>query len=129
MLSFRATITCQQTMNTRRVHELMTANFPSVEDAQLEWTNIADKHRHLVPGQAQAVVEQHFVSQGIEQVVVQVHRKLGARMPTSELLGYLALHLGQGNIRIADRAFSVFSTVAKNGSASSWSKGQSAGNT
>ena len=113
-------------MNTRRVHELMTANFPSVEDAQLEWTNIADKHRHLVPAQAQAVVEQDFLSQGIEQVRVQVHRKLGARMPTAELLGYLALHLGQGNIRIADRAFPVFSKVARNGSESSGPKRQAA---
>ena len=107
-------------MNKRRVHELMRARFPASAPAQQAWTNIADVLGRLLAEQAYASVAQPFVDRGIEEVLVQVHRKVGGRMPTTQLMAYVAEHIAEGHIRIADRAFSVFCVVAANGVATSW---------
>lgn len=107
-------------MNKRRVHELMRAHFPSSAPAQQAWTNIADVQGRLLAEQAYVTVAQPFVDRGVEEVLVQVHRKVGGRMPLAQLMAYVAEHLAQGHIRIADRAFSVLCVVAANGVATSW---------
>ena|ERR1700712_2112610 len=107
-------------MNKRRVHELMRAHFPSAAPAHQAWTNIADVQGRLLAEQAHAAVAQPFVDRGIEEVLVQVHRKVGGRMPITQLMAYVAEHLTEGHIRIADRAFSVFCVVAVNGVATHW---------
>lgn len=107
-------------MNKRRVHELMRARFPASAPAQQAWTNIADVRGRLLAEQAYASVAQPFVDRGIEEVLVQVHRKVGGRMPITQLMAYVAEHIAEGHIRIADRAFSVFCVVAANGVATSW---------
>ena len=107
-------------MNKRRVHELMRARFPTFVPAQQAWTNIADVQGRLLAEQAYASVAQPFVDRGIEEVLVQVNRKVGGRMPVSQLMAYVAEHLAEGHIRIADRAFSVLCVVAANGVATSW---------
>jgi hypothetical protein len=107
-------------MNKRRVHELMQADFPSSAPAHQVWLNIADAQGRLLDEQAQAIVAQPFVSRGITEVLVQVRRKICGRIPTSQLMSYVALHLAEGHIRIADRAFSVFAVVDKDGAATSW---------
>ena len=113
-------------MNKRRVHELMRAHFPTAAPAKQEWTNIADVQGRLLGEHAHAVVAQHFLDRGIDEVLVQVHRKVGGRMPTAQLMAYVAEHLAEGHIRIADRHFSVFCVVAVNGVAASWEKETSA---
>ncbi len=109
-------------MNKRRVHELMRTHFPTSAPAQQTWTNIADVQGRLLVEQAYASVAQPFVDRGIEEVLVQVQRKVGGRMPTSQLMAYVAEHLAEGHIRIADRAFGLFCVVAVNGVATSWLK-------
>ena len=84
--------------------------------------NIADAQGRLLDEQAQAVVAQPFLSRGIEEVLVQVRRKICGRIPTTQLMSYVALHLAEGHIRIADRAFGVFAVVDVNGAAASWQK-------
>lgn len=107
-------------MNKRRVHELMRAHFPSSAPAQQAWTNIADVQGRLLAEQAYATVAQPFVDRGINEVLVQVHRKVGGRMAVSQLMAYVAEHLADGHIRIADRGFSMLCVVAANGVATSW---------
>lgn len=107
-------------MNKRRVHQLMTAHFPSAAPAQQIWTNIADVQGRLLGEQAHQSVAQHFIDHGIKEVLVQVQRKVGGRMPTTQLMAYVADHLAEGHIRIADRAFSLFCVVTIDGAATCW---------
>lgn len=102
-------------MNKRRVHELMQANFPNAAPAHQVWLNIADVQGRLLNEEAQAVVTQPFLSRGIDEVLVQVRRKICGRISISQLMPYVALHLAEGHIRIADRAFSVFLSSMQTG--------------
>lgn len=113
-------------MNKRRVHELMQADFPNAAPAHQVWLNIADAQGRLLDEQARAVVAQPFLSRGIEEVLVQVRRKICGRIPVTQLMAYVAQHLAEGHIRIADRAFSVFVVVDVNGAATSWQKDRTA---
>ena len=55
-----------------------------------------------------------------QEVVIQVHRKLGTLIPVNDAPSFISSHIGQGEIRIADRAFSSFVVVAINGVAMGW---------
>lgn len=54
------------------------------------------------------------------EVLVEVHRRKGALLPRSEAATYVASHLGEGTIRIADREFKSVVVVALNGVAAGW---------
>ena len=107
-------------MNKRSVHELMQAHLPNAAPAQQVWLNIADAQGRLLDEETAAVVVQPFLSRGIKEVLVQVRRKICGRIPITQLTAYVALHLAEGHIRIADRAFGVFVVVDANGAATSW---------
>ena len=109
-------------MNKRRVHELMQADFPNAAPVHQVWLNIADAQGRLLDEQAQALVVQPFLSRGIKEVLVQIRRKICGRIPVTQLMSYVALHLAEGHIRIADRAFSVFVVVDVNGAATTWQR-------
>ena len=109
-------------MNKRRVHELMQGDFPSAAPVHQVWLNIADAQGRLLDEQAQALVVQPFLSRGIKEVLVQVRRKICGRIPVTQLMSYVVLHLAEGHIRIADRAFSVFVVVDVNGAATTWQR-------
>lgn len=104
----------------------MQSEFPKAAPVHQVWLNIADTQGRLLEEQAQAIVVQPFLSRGIEEVLVQVRRKICGRIPTTQLMSYVALHLAEGHIRIADRAFSVFAVVDTNGAATRWQKEASA---
>ncbi len=107
-------------MNARRVHAQMRERFPDTDHAQLEWTNVVDEMGSLRRDDTSRIVVLPFERRGIEQVLVEVHRKLGGTIPTAELVSYLSEHHGKGEIRIADRTFSVLALLAVNGVAASW---------
>ncbi len=69
-------------MNARRLYALMRERFPSVDFASLEWINVVDERGCLSRDRVLPVVGRRFESRGIQEVLVQVHRKLGS----SELL-------------------------------------------
>ena len=100
----------------------MQANFPNAAPAHQVWLNIADAQGRLLDAEARAVIAQPFLSRHIEEVLVQVRRKVCGRIPITQLISYVALHLAEGHIRIADRAFSVFAVVDVNGAATSWQR-------
>jgi hypothetical protein len=107
-------------MNSRRIHAQMTERFPKVDLAQLEWTNVVDEIGRLRKEDALPAVVHRFERRGVQEVLVEVHRKLGDAVEIADLINYLAEHHGKGEIRIADRAFSVFALLAANGVATSW---------
>jgi hypothetical protein len=107
-------------MNPRRVHELMRAHFATTGVAKMEWTNLVDERGLLMEDRAQVVLLEQFVERGVEEVLIEVHRKLGNQLPVSEVIPYLRSQVGRGDIRIANREFAVFAEVAINGVGRSW---------
>lgn len=103
-------------MNPRRIHDLMREHFPPVLHAEHDWTLVQDERGSRL-GVLSGLLSTHVRS---EEVVVEVHRRLGAVLPLKEALAYISTHIGQGEIRIADRAFSGFVVVAANGVATGW---------
>ena len=103
-------------MNPRRVHELMRKHFPAFDAASVEWTNVverSDPDTKLL----ESLLNEHVPS---EEVLVQVHRMEGAFLPRCQALAYIVAHIGQGQIRIADRQFTSFMVVALNGVVTGW---------
>lgn len=98
-------------MNTRRIHELMKQRFPPIEHATREWAVVDDS------GQLGAHIAAFVRS---PEVLVEVHRKLGALLPVQEAAAFAVAHIGEGEIRIADREFSGVVVVAQNGVATGW---------
>lgn len=98
----------------------MLSQFPEFDSAAHQWTNIADEHGRILREQAHKVVVERFLGQDVEEVLVEVHRKVGTLVPTTELIDYLDLHMGEGNIRIANRQFTTFAMVSTTGVAAGW---------
>ncbi len=98
----------------------MRERFPDIDLAKLNWTNIVDETGSLRQEDVFPVVVHRFESRGVQEVLVEVHRKLGDLVATVDLAQYLSEHHGKGEIRIADRTFSVFALLAANGVATSW---------
>tara|TARA_B100001105_G_C22396884_1_gene447171 strand:+ start:3651 stop:3992 length:342 start_codon:yes stop_codon:yes gene_type:complete len=103
-------------MNPRRVHELMVKHFLEVQAASRSWIVAADEDG------LRAIVLADLLDQHVPpgDLLVEVHRKLGDCLPRQQVVGYVAAHIGKGNIRIADRAFRGFVVVAANGVATGW---------
>jgi hypothetical protein len=103
-------------MNPRRVHQLMRERFPAFSAVDHEWVNMHDGKAPRIPELAE------FLTRSIEapEVVVEVHRKLGTVLPIGEAAAFIGSHIGEGQIRIADRNFTSFVVVAVNGVATSW---------
>jgi hypothetical protein len=95
----------------------MQEHFPEVQTASCEWVVAADEHglRSSVLG---ALLEK-YVPAG--DLLVEVHRKVGDFLPMQAAMVFVAEHLGQGEIRVADREFTGFVVVAVNGVATGWS--------
>lgn len=98
----------------------MREKFPNIDLAQLSWTNIVDETGRLRQEDVAPVVVHRFESRGVQEVLVEVHRKLGELVAIADLAKYLSEHHGKGEIRMADRTFSVFALLAVNGVATSW---------
>ena len=94
----------------------MRAHFPAFDPVEHEWTNIHDgiALRH------QALDELLRRTIQAPEVLVEVHRKLGALLPIGEASTYIGSHLGQWQIRIADREYTSFVVIAVNGVATGW---------
>ena len=103
-------------MNSRRVHELMRQHFPSFSTSERDWKNIAGTSGGD-PARVQELLEQHISE---PELVIQVHRKLGALLSGSEAVAFVCAHVGEGQIQIANREFTSFVVVAQNGVATGW---------
>ena len=105
-------------MNPRRIHDLMREHFPAFDASKAEWTNIVETN-----GPNAELLERLLTRHiGAPEVLVEVHRKLGAMVPRREAASFITTHIGEGEIRVADRGFTSFVVVAQNGVATGWSK-------
>ncbi len=72
----------------------------------------------------EAILNKHI---GAPEVVVEVHRRLGDMLPKREAVAFISAHIGEGQIRVADRRFTSFVVVAHNGVATGWTAHGGAG--
>src|SRR5947209_6066732 len=103
-------------MNPRRVHDLMRERFPSFDASKVEWTNVVERdgpNLHLLRELLEANIS-------APEVLVEVHRRIGAQLPREDAARFISEHIGQGQIRAADREFTSFFVVASNGVATGW---------
>ena len=105
-------------MNPRRVHELMRRHFPVVSVVEHEWKNIVGTST-ATEALLQEMLNSHINE---PEVLVEVHRKLGAMLSAREAVAFICSHIGEGQIRISNRAFTSFVVVAQNGVAAGWRK-------
>lgn len=56
-----------------------------------------------------------------DDLLVEVHRKVGDSSPRQDVIALVAERIGKGNIRISDRRFGAFVVVAVNEMATGWS--------
>jgi hypothetical protein len=107
-------------MNPRRIHMLMREHFPTVNTVEHEWINVADTEG-LREAELQELLSKFFEA---PELLVKVHRRIGKLLPKAEVTAFIAEHLGQGQIKIADRQFTAFALIAVNGVATAWLKPQ-----
>ena len=105
-------------MNPRRVHDLMREHFPAFDTAAVEWTNVVERTGPNTELLA-TLIARHIAA---PEVLVEVHRKLGTMLSRAEAAEYISAHIGEGQIRVADRAFTSFLVVAQNGVVTGWNK-------
>lgn len=107
-------------MNARRIHSLMREHFPTINIVEHEWMNVADADG-LRKDKLSALLSQLFAS---HELLVEVHRRVGKLLPHTEVVGFIAEHLGQGQIQIANRDFTSFAVITTTGVATAWSRAQ-----
>lgn len=105
-------------MNARRVHALMTAHFPPVELATLDWVNVLEADGTIRREILGTLIDRFIRA---EDILVEVHRKLGDLKQRDQVIPYVQEHIGKGQIRIADRDFRGYVLVGMNGVAAGWS--------
>lgn len=105
-------------MNPRRVHELMTANFPQAELVILNWVNVLEADG-MIRKEALGRLIDEFIH--ADDVLVEVNRRLGDLKPRDQLIPYVREHVGKGQIRMADRDFHGYVLIGINGVAAGWS--------
>jgi hypothetical protein len=103
-------------MNPRRVHELMRKHFPPVQHAVREWA-VVQGEKGANTGAIANLLATYIAS---HEVLIEVHRKLGALLPVNDAPAYIAGHIGEGEVRVSNRGFNGFVVVALNGVATGW---------
>ena len=94
----------------------MHDQFPAFDAVDFEWKNMHDGKAHRLKELSELLVR--YID--APAVLVEVHRKLGAFLPIDEAVAFIGSHIGEGQIRIADRQFTSFVVVALNGVATGW---------
>jgi hypothetical protein len=105
-------------MNPRRVHELMTANFPSIQMVTLDWVNVLEADGTIRSEVLDALIGEFIRG---DDILVEVNRKLGELKTKVQVIPYVQEHVGKGQIRIADRDFRGYVLIGMNGVAAGWS--------
>jgi hypothetical protein len=103
-------------MNPRRVHQLMLNRFPAFDTVDFDWENMHDGKAPLLKELSELLLR--YIE--APEVLVEVHRKLGALLPIDDAVAFIGSHIGEGQIRVADRQFTSFVVVALNGVAAGW---------
>lgn len=96
----------------------MTAHFPLVELATLDWVNVLEADGTIRREILGTLIDRFIRA---EDILVEVQRKLGDLKQRGQVIPYVQEHVGKGQIRIADRDFRGYVLIAMNGVAAGWS--------
>lgn len=96
----------------------MTAHFPPVELATLDWVNVLEADGTIRREILGTLIDRFIRA---EDILVEVHRKLGDLKQRDQVIPYVQEHVGKGQIRIADWDFRGYVLVGMNGVAAGWS--------
>jgi hypothetical protein len=94
----------------------MLNRFPAFEAVDFEWMNMHEGKAPRLKELSELLVR--YID--AQEVLVEVHRKLGAFLPIDEAVTFIGSHIGEGQIRVADRQFTSFVVIALNGVAAGW---------
>ena len=94
----------------------MLDQLPAVDAVDFEWKNMHDGNATR-PKKLSELPMHHIEA---PEVLLDVHRKLGALLLIDEALAFIGSHIGKGQIRVADRQFTSFVVVALNSVAADW---------
>ena len=103
-------------MSPRRVHELMRQHFPAFSAVEHDWKNVVGTSG-TTEALLQELLDEHV---GEKEVLVEVNRKLGVMLPAKEAVAFVCSHIGEGQIKVANREFTSFVVVSQNGVATGW---------
>lgn len=103
-------------MNARRVHEFMRQHFPPFSSVAHDWIIVADES-----GPRSSAIESLLAKfvRG-DELIVEVHRRIGCAASRAEAASFIGGHIGQGQIRVTDRERSGFVVVEINGVGCGW---------
>lgn len=91
--------------------------FPRVDAVSHDWVNLVESDGAVRTAELARLIDTHIPA---PDLLVWVSRKIGDYLPKEEAIRFIAAHVGQGQIRIADRQFSGFVVVAGNGVGTGW---------
>lgn len=94
----------------------MRDHFPPLGPAGKDWTNVADVDGPRLT-KISSLLSEYI---GPNEAIVEVHRQLGAALPTEEAATFIGSHIGKGEIRATNRDCTGFVVVAVNGVACGW---------
>lgn len=94
----------------------MRKSFPTFDSAKVEWINVVERDGPDIQ-RLESLLEQFI---GASEVLVEVHRTVGGQFSKKEAATFISAHIGQGQIRVADRKFTSFVVVAQNGVVTGW---------
>jgi hypothetical protein len=96
----------------------MKENFPKVDAVARTWVNLLERNGAVRTEALSALLDKHIRA---DDLLVEVHRKLGDYLGKKQALKFVEEHIGQDEIRITDRSFQGFVVIAVNGAATGWS--------
>jgi hypothetical protein len=94
----------------------MHRHFPSIDAVSRDW-------KHLIVGETlseRAALDLMNESIASDEVLVHVHRHLGASCTKAEAVKLIAQYWGHSDIKVADRNFLGFVVIAQNGVGTGW---------
>ncbi len=97
-------------MNAWRINTLMNKHFPDFNAAQQNWVNVQGCDGSAT--EALAEIIRGYIT--ADELLISINRKVGARLPINEGIDFIASHMGQNQIRISNREFSLFVLVTSN---------------
>ena len=94
----------------------MNEHFPKFSAEKQDWVNVQDRDGPRIDALLE-VIKKHITA---DELLININRKFGARLPTLEAIPFICSHLGTAQIRISNRDFTQFVLVASNCVATGW---------
>jgi hypothetical protein len=103
-------------MNAWKINTLMNEHFPKFSAEKQDWVNVQDRDGPRSEALLE-VIKKHITT---DDLLININRQFGARLPMQDAISFICSHMGQAQIRISNRDFTQFVVVASNCVATGW---------